>query len=343
MIYDNLEFFNVEYLEKRPNIKGVILNRYSEVGKKGVEDLDIRVGSITALYANECEIRFVTNRQNFNVYLSALNIDGYVNVYCGELYYDTYHIKSGKITSINLAKHQDIVDALEIGDKKRFSKDVWRIVFLKRFVGLYHGIDVGNGTVRPPKKEELPKKTFLAYGSSISFGAISGKLSDLSYLQILARKLKAQCLNKSMPGSCFIEKSVVDYILSVENVDYYYFELGGNMLHRYTVPEFKERAEYLLNEAVKKYPKKKIYVTDTFEYFSRVFDPKNVERKETLIGFNKALQEILCSINSKYLIYIDSKKIIDDSSYLCVDLLHPSHFGSIHMANNLYREIQNDL
>lgn len=340
MIYDNMEFFNVAFLEDKPLLGGKALCRYSKKGRAGLEDLYDRRGYYASLYSNECEIRFITNRQSFFIYLSALNEDGYVNVYCGDLYYDTFLIKDGITTTLRLDKKDNIKNPVEIGKEQRFSKDVWRIVFLKRFIGVYIGCDFGNGSVRPPTKDELPKKTFLTYGSSISFGAKTGIASDLSFPNILGRMLKAQTINKSMPGSNFIESSAVDYMLdSKDNIDFILYEVGPNMVSRYTTEQYKERLAYLITQSLRIHPNKYIFVIDTYEYIYSILESKR-HYMNKVKQYNDALREIAKEVNSEYLVIIDNKDIINDTSLLCADMVHPSHYGAIEMAENLYEIVK---
>ena len=343
MIYDNIEFFNVEELSTIEGISGKFLRRFDKDTIDELDDNTMTMGPFAALYSNECEIRFVTTRRNLKIFLSSLDIDGQINVYNGDYYVDTYNVLQGKINCIDLSINERFIVTEERGKEIRFNRNVWRIVFLKRFNAIYHGINVGNCEIRPPKKEEVPEKTFLVYGSSISFGAKSGRANDQSHMQILARKLKHQVLNKSMPGSCFCEKTFTDCITDVKNVDYYIYEIGGNMRNRYSIAEFKDRFEYLLDETIKKHPNKIVFLIDVYWTLRNIKFEDNEYVGKIIDGYNKVMYDYIEKSNNKNLILIDNKKIITDFSLLCSDMLHPSLYGNIIMAENLYKEISKNV
>jgi len=339
MIYDNIEFFNVEELEEKKGVQGKIIKRFDQNTIDGLDDDDGTMGPFAALYSNECEMRFVTSRKNIKLYLSALDINGFINVYNGDYYVDTYEIIQGKINCINLELNDRLSQTEERAKKIRFNKNVWRIVFLKRFTAIYHGINVGNCKIRPPKKEEVLEKTFLVYGSSISFGAKTGKATDQSHMQILARKLNYQALNKSMPGSCFCENAITDCITKIDNVDFYIYEIGGNMRNRYTVEQFKQRFEYLMDQTLKSSKGKLIFVIDVYWTLENIpFEDKQFVAK-VVKGYNSVMVEYIKKRNNNNIILINSKKIITDYSLMCADMIHPSLYGNIIMAENLYKEI----
>ncbi|MBN2852998.1 MAG: hypothetical protein JXQ23_09730 [Clostridia bacterium] len=339
MIYDNLEFYNVEELYEKDNIPGKILGRFNLKTMNLLDSDHMKNGKAAASYSNECEIRFVTVRKSVRLYLSALETDGKINVYHGDYFNGTYDIHQGKINCITLTVNDRLYETEERATNPRYSKEVWRIVFLKRFTAIYHGIDVSNEKVRPPVKNELPSKTFLAYGSSISFGATSGKESDLSYIQIAARKLKYQVLNKSMPGSCFCEKAVTDFITEINEADFYLYEIGGNMRNRYTVDEFKERFTYLMDETLRKQGNKPVFIIDVFWTLRNIPFENQVVVNDIVDGYNQVMVQYIRNRPNENLILIDNKKIITDYSLMCADMIHPSPYGSIIMGENLYHEM----
>ncbi|MCK5812434.1 MAG: hypothetical protein KAG94_06010 [Clostridiales bacterium] len=339
MIYQNIEFFNVEKLCDYSLMSGKILRRYF---KETIEKLDtdeLRMGPFAASYSNECEMRFVTPRKIFKIYLSAMERDGKINIYQGDYYYGTYDISHGKINCIEVGVNERLYQSAEMGKQTRYNKSVWRVVFLKRFTAIFHGIDVANNQIRPPKKEELPSKTFLMYGSSISFGATSGGSSYLSFPQVAARTLGYQVMNKSMPGSCFCEKAVTDMIVACNNVDFFLYEIGGNMRNRYSVEEFSERFKYLMDETRKHHPKKIIIAIDVFWTIRHI--PFEDEKKvnKVIDGYNLAMKEYIEKRDDEFMILLDSKSILPDFSLLCADMLHPSAYGHMVMGENLVKEI----
>jgi len=335
VIYDNIEFFNVEQLYENKNIPGKILGRYDLKTINVLDNGGDKLGAYAASYSNECEMRFVTKKKSIKIFLSTLEAEGRINVYNGDYYNSTYILEQGKINCINLNVNDRLYNSKEEKKDRRFDKNVWRIVFIKRFTAIYHGINVGNCKIRPPFKKELPKKTFLVYGSSVTFGAISGRESDLSHMQILARKLKYQVINKGMPGSCFGEKAITDLIKNINDVDFYIYELGGNMRVRYTVDEFKERFNYLLDETIKHHPNRLIFIIDVYWQLRHIPSENHEIVNKVIDGYNKVMYDYVNKSNNKNLILIDNKKILPDYSLMCADMIHPSPYGSIIMGENL--------
>lgn len=339
MIYDNLEFFNVEELYEKNGIPGKILGRFSQKAMSLLDTDNLKNGKAAASYSNECEIRFVTVRKTVRLYLSALECDGKINVYHGDYFHGTYDILQGKINCIAITVNDRLYETEERAIAPRYSKEVWRIVFLKRFTAVYHGIDTADVAVRPPLKSELPLKTFLVYGSSLSFGATSGKESDLSHMQIAARKLNHQVLNKSMPASCFCEKAAADFVTSIEGVDYFVYEIGGNMRNRYSVEEFRERFHYLLDMTYEKHPDKHVFLIDVYWTLRNIPFEDHDSVNETVDGYNRVIYHYIEQNRHRKLILIDNRKIITDYSMMCTDMIHPSPYGSMLMGENLYHEM----
>ncbi len=339
MIYQNIEFYNVEELSDNPLMSGKILRRYPTETITKLDCGELKMGPFAASYSNECEIRFVTTRKVFRIYFSAMERDGKINIYQGDYYYGTYDLTHGKINCIYVLVNDRLHQTDEMGKDNRYNKSVWRIVFLKRYTAIFHGIDVANNQIRPPKKEELPSKTFLMYGSSISFGATSGNSSYLSFPQIAARRLGYQVMNKSLPGSCFCEKAVTDMIVGCSDVDFFLYEIGGNMRNRYSVEEFTTRFKYLMDETRKHHPGKMIIAIDVFWTIRHIpFEDKKTVNK-VIDGYDLAMREYINNSGDELMVLLDSRSILPDISLLCADMLHPSAYGHMVMGENLAKEI----
>lgn len=70
---------------------------------------------------------------------------------------------------------------------------------------------VAIGEIEPPKKEQVPPKTLLAYGSSITHGSNALDQSH-TWAALLARDLKMDLRNLGMEGSCAMEPERVDFL-----------------------------------------------------------------------------------------------------------------------------------
>lgn len=336
MIYKTVELFNTEQIIEKTGVPGKILNRFSADAIAGLDSGDDRRGSVTQAYGNEIEIRFVAENDTIDVYLGAWDNDGYIYVSNGDYDNATFYLPCNELKCITLSKHPRLAMMPKI-PKERFSRDVWRIIFLKRFTPVFSHVDGNGGSVRPPLDSEIPSKTMIAYGSSITFGAGTGAMSPLTHIQLAARKLGIQVMNKSMPGSCFCEKSYGDYLSGI-HADFYYYELGGNMRLRFTPEEFKKRAAHLINETCRKNPKAHLILLTVYPLLKSIPDEDNTKASAVIEKYDKILKAIASSSLNIHL--INSNDILNDSSLLSFDGLHPSGYGNIVMADCIYDKIK---
>ena len=336
MIYKNLELFNVEKLEQSNEIPGVFLNRFSQKAIEGIDRGEDRRGPLTQSYCNDIEIRFETESPSVMIEVGAWDNDGYITVFNGEYYNSIHHLAEGEITTIRLERHPRLTMMPEVADE-RFNRNIWRILFLKRFQAVLVDVSAAEGKINPPLYNRRPG-TLLAYGSSITFGAGTGPASHLHHMRILARRLGYQLMNKSMPGSCFCELSYGDFLSDIP-ADMYYYELGGNMRLRHSPEEFKERATHLVKETRRKHPDKPIVLLTVYPLLNSIPGENQKKASKNIKEFNKTLKELASGDSKIYL--LDSGKIINEPGLLSYDGLHPSGYGNIIMAERLYDMIKN--
>ncbi len=337
MIYNNVELFNVEQIIEKDGISGKILNRFSAHAIDGVETSDGSRGPVTSWYGSSIEIRFVAKSDTIDVYLGALDNDGYVRISNGDFDHSTVYLPKDEITCITLEKHPRLWEFNDLPEGRRFSKNVWRIMFLKRFTAVFAHVDGKGMEVRPPVESEVPSKTMLTYGSSISFGAGTGPMSAMTHLQLLARKLDIQVMNKSMPGSCFTEYSFGDYLSNVE-ADFYYYELGGNMRAKFSIEEFSKRAIHIVSETRRKHPRKPIILLTVYPLLKNLPGEDHEYIGSIVEGYDKCLAEL--ARNDENIHLIDSSYILNDRRFMSFDGIHPSGYGNIFMAERLYDKIK---
>lgn len=336
MIYKDVDIFNAEQIIEDIIPEGVVLNRFSAQAIAGLDSGDDRRGPITQAYGNDIEIRFVSENDSINIYLGAWENDGYVRVSLGDYDHSTVYLPQGEITCINLNKHPRL-GLIKTDKKERYSKNLWRIKFLKRFTPVFSYVDGQGGYIRPPELDEIPFKTMLAYGSSITFGAGTGPMSGLTHTDILARMLGIQIMNKSMPGSCFCELSYGDYLSDIK-ADYYFYELGGNMRLRFSAEEFRERATHIVSETRRKNPTAPIILLTVYPLLKCIPDEDHVKANSIIVEYDKLLTEIAEKDDNIHL--INSDEILIDTRLLSFDGLHPSGYGNMVMAQRIYDRIK---
>jgi len=335
MIYGNADLFNAEQLVDIPGIPGKVLNRFSVHAIAGLDSGEDRRGPITQAYGSGIEIRFVSESNTVDIYLGAWDNDGYINISNGDYDNASVYLPEGKLICVTLEKHPRLA-RMKAKAPERFSRNVWRITYLKRFTPVFSHIDGKGGIIRAPEPDELPEKTMLAYGSSITFGAGTGPMSNLTHMQIVARRLGLQVMNKSMPGSCFCEMSYGDYLSDI-TADFYYYELGGNMRLRHSPEDFKKRATHIVSETRRKNPSAPIMLLTIYPLLKSIPDEDNEKASRVIGEYDRILEELAVSDENIYL--IDSAGILNDTRLLSFDGLHPSSYGNMVMADRIYDKI----
>lgn len=331
MFYKNTQLFNVAEIDKKSNGMVAMHKFPIDVSRElGVGFTNKYISYITS----GCEIRFVGE---CIVTLMSWDADGYIEVYKGDFFKEKHLLKKGVMTPIFLSGGGNVQNHDLSCTRHRFDQNVWRIICAHDCCIFLCDIDEVT-PIRPPKKEELPEKTILAYGSSITHGAGSQLMSN-SYINIMGHELGMDVLDKGMGGSCFCEKCVADYI-KAEQWDYALLELAVNMLFLFPVEEYEKRVEYLLGNALEK--GKKVVFISHYTHSRDLPDAKDKD-KEVNEQFQNAAYKIKDKLACENLIFIDGRSIVDDYTYLCCDLIHPSVYGHFKMGHKLAQILKDKL
>ena len=217
-----------------------------------------------------------------------------------------------------------------------FSPDVRRLL-LYGVPALLHGIE-GEG-VRPPRPDEVPKLTYLAYGTSITHGGCATG-GQLSYASQVARRLNANLLNLGMGGACHCEYELADYIAGRDDWDFATLSLSVNMIGaRFTLEEFHKRVKYMVEQVAGKNPGKPVFCITIFPHFRDMAggafdaDPPLAEAEEYREAYRRAVREL----NLPNVTLVEGPEILTSIAGLTPDLIHPSDNGMIMMGENLAR------
>jgi len=337
MIFENIEFHNVAELESVPGMCGYRLQRFPKEVRNSLGHKEHERGRFYSQRAAGCEIRFATDAKFVRVSLSAVEQDGTVLVYKGNFFHSSYVLKAGVITTLHLEEPPKFSEVEEeCLNGYSFSPGIWRLKFGRDCGISFHYIDSFGHEIRPPREDEVPKLKWLAYGSSITFGSNTSLYSN-TYIEHAARRLGVDILNKGIAGSCFCDEPIVDYIAEYEKWDFATLELGVNMRGRFTPEEYEKRVRHLLQRIVEKKPNKPVVVIGIYPNGSLYALNKENPITQSNFIFDKISKEIVESMNSRYLYYVDGKDILTDFSGLSIDLVHPSDYGHIIMGENLSR------
>lgn len=330
MVYKNIEIHNVVEVHNIEGREGVELYRVPQSVRNSLEcgEQSQRI----ATNATGVELRFVMKSERVVLRLQKLytdkdfyysNVLHYMHIFYGNiqgtwanhaLYLDkeTVDVVIEKPNNLDTLKHySEIIDA-------GFSADVVRVIFDG---GYYMLLDV-IGEVMPPSREQLPAKTLLTYGSSITHGSNSLDQSH-AWAALLAKSLKMDLRNLGMAGACAMEKEMVDFIaeLGEKNVwDVAILELGVNVVKRDNAYIYN-RVKYTLTQIAGRNFNKAVYVISPLYSSDDYYALGNAVRWRDIIG------RIVKELDYKNIEYIDGLSLIDNVSYLCADEVHPNIYG----------------
>jgi lysophospholipase L1-like esterase len=340
LIHDSIAFHNVAELEAVPGLPGLRLQRFPADLRDRLGFKSHTRGRFWSQRAAGCEIRFVTGGPFVRVSLSAMETDAVVIVYKGYCAHSRHVLLAGVVTSLFLeepAWFSQVDPALTRG--RRFAPTVWRLLFHQDAAVCFHHLDAFGHAVRPPAAGETPACTWLAYGSSITYGASVFHPSN-SYTQHAANLLGVDVLNKGLPGSCMCEAEMADWLASLLVWDFATLELGVNLVDWATPEEFEERARHLITTVHGAGPERPVFVTDIFpNRADGMLDHNAITAVRTPV-FRKIVQRLVEQTGHPNVRFIDGRGILADPlSGLNCDLLHPSDEGHIAMGAALARQI----
>ena len=274
MIFDNILFHNVEELEKSE--AGYIMWRVPESVRNGLDSL---AAAEVSRYSTGIELRFKIKGDSAALILQAEEaLEAQVAyIYYGSIqggWQNSSRIIGTSPTRIEIKKPDNMETLHRITEEHQlpFSPEVVRVVLP---YGNIHYIGV-EGNVEVPGRDELPEKTYLAYGSSITHGSLA-LAAPYTYPFRVAEKLKCDYINLGYAGSAHLEKSMAEYIVSRKDWDFATVELGVNMLREDPV-RFEENLD-IFTEIISK-DKRPVLATSIFG----LNDPKDMKTAEKYRG-----------------------------------------------------------
>ncbi len=331
MIFRDLSFHNVS--ELTPDEKGgYLLHRLPLDAERacwrGAQDGSLR--------ATGCEIRFVPLEDEVTITLAC---DAYEHAQTDFLIYDgSFHAgwrrlpmiltREGVQIKLGRPYHYENLKRLHDRTPMPFSPDVIRILlpsFPVRF------LDV-QGAHRPPRADELPTKTYFAYGSSITNGSSANGI-DNGYTFRVAEALGYDRRLLAFPGSARLEMPQADTIANID-FDFATVEMGINMLHEFTCEEFEARARAFLARLVESHPDKYIFCIDLF------YSENDLLGNARLAEYRAIVNRVAKSFGSSRVIHIDALSLLGEVGYLTADLVHPTSQGHAVIAENLLRAVR---
>ncbi|MFR8469838.1 hypothetical protein BLA28_13995 [Eisenbergiella tayi] len=198
-----------------------------------------------------------------------------------------------------------------------FNPEVIRVV-LPYGRCLFLGIE---GDVEPPEQGDLPDKTYLAYGSSITHGSLA-LAAPCTYPFRIAQKLGCDYLNLGYAGSAYLEKEMAEYIVSRKDWDFASVEMGINMLYgNFTADQFEERVRSFVEVFSRE--ERPVFATSIFGFNgSREFQEKAA-----------LFRKIVKKYAGEKLIFTDGLELLDNPAWISEDLIHPAVDGILQIAD----------
>lgn len=336
MIHDKLEFHNIAELVPVDGFEGLRLQRAPETVRAQLNE-----GAAGVLLSPaDCEIRFRMAEGNESVTLrlsSESKTTAYV--YFGPFQGNSFELDT-EPQDFEIKPNKRILQLLEIDGypEAKYYPGLVRICFGGPYPEpvFYHG---HGGGVCPPQPSDIPEKTYLAYGSSITHGTgLAG--AAISYPAHVAWRLGYDLKNFGSSGCCLCEKPLADF-LAEQSCDLVTLEISVNMVGSHTADEFRERAGYLVKRLADADPNRPVVCMTIFPYFADIDDRFcSPDEKSTPEEFRQVLREIVKSLARPNVTLVEGADLIPDIGVLTFDLIHPGARGMVQIGEELARRIR---
>ena len=348
MIYNNLVFHNVEEVRQIDGLPGIRLQKVPENIRNKLSEW----GQIVVQFAGNSEIRFVPETSKISFTLAAHKDKVRADIWFGEfpsalrfdidktpvridLDFDGPHYHSPKYL-LKLPENMD--------NSLGFSPRVCRLRFWNEGEGHIHLLEMPTPEkIRLPEKNEVPRRTLLAYGTSITFGFRASGV-HLSYPAVCASMLKTDLLNFGMPGSAFCEKELADCLAQRKDWDMAILELSVNMVDSYSVGDFYERVSYMVNVMSASNIHRPVFCITLLPYHDDILGELSREKR---FGkpeeYRDALRRAVANCRNENVYLIEGRDLLTDIRGLTSDLIHPGDSGMIEIGNKLSAIISSKL
>lgn len=317
MIYQNMDFHNVA--ELIPEGKAMRLVRIPHALRQKVNPAMRDVACLTATGA---ELRFRLRGPGAKI---RLRLEAFSGTPVACLYYGSIqagwqtliHPISEEGSTLHIERPANMEEIIRISREQQlpFDPELFRLV-LPSARCLFEGVE---GDIEPPRAADLPGKTWLAYGSSITHGSL-GLMMPYSYPFRIAQKLGCDHFNMGFAGAAHLEKEVAEYIVSRKDWDFASVEMGVNMVGGYTPEQFEERVDAFTSILAQ--DGRPVFATDIFGH-----NIPNVQEKAELF------RAIVRKYAQKRLIFTEGLELLNNPAFISEDLVHPSLEGLAQIAN----------
>lgn len=333
MIHDGVDFHNVAELREVSGEDGRRIQRVPESVRK---HLNPRAKD-RMVHPAGVEIRFVARDDPVRVTLSCPAGSARVVPFWGPFQGTPRSIGSEPTTlEMSVPSRMETLDARVVADSG-WSPRVCRLRFDRDSSGLVYYHAVEGADVRLPREDEVPARTLLVYGTSITEGS-SATRTHLTYPARAARELGVDLVNLGSSGSAYCEPEIADHVAARDDWDAAVLSVSVNMLGAgFAVEEFRERATYLVETVAASHPDSPVVCVTLFPLGRDVLseDPKWDDLAATPVEYRRALREVVEAASRDNLTCVAGSELLEDVGGHTVDLLHPGDAGMIEMGANL--------
>lgn len=330
MIYKNAEIFNVEQIIE--NDDGSI--SWCRIPKNVYNSLESEIGKNVAVGSTGVEIRFKMNCDKVTIKMSVSRGNGVFHIYRGCVQGGDRDHEEHKVVTTNVeefvierSKHTERLQTIAEKHGSEWNSEIVRIIFDRGRFKIY---DI-DGDIEPPAREDVPSKTIMTYGSSITHGSNSIDMSH-SWPSVLAHNINYDVKNKGMAGSCCMEADFVDYIAAEGKENRWnalIMELGINVLG-WEESKIYDRVTYAVKTIAEANSDKPIFVISPFYFCEEDFDGN--DRPNI---WRRIISEVVSELHYKNVVYINGLDLLGDMTLISADFVHPNIYGTAQIADKL--------
>lgn len=279
-------------------------------------------------HSTGCEIRFVPQNEDVILRLSSAH-GADVQIFQGDFYCkQTLNMEPGRIYEIECRFNKELLKLpQEALDDCLFAPNVMRMRVTSGVI-YFHGLDTYGYGSRKPAAEELPNKTWLAWGSSITQNNAYGHVHQA------AHRLGVQVLNKGQSGSCSAEPHVAKWLVEENEWDFITCEWGINMRVLFLPEEYEQRITECIQTLASK--GKPIFLITTYpnDGYLGMLEKESTNRQ---IEFIEIMRETYKTNKPQFpnLHLIEGKDVLKKWNWLTADLVHPTQEGQGMMGEAL--------
>ena len=314
MDHQNIRFHNVEELE--PVEGGWLLRRIGAAARARISP-----GVQENCFATGIELRFTMPDGAVDLLLKtipqaeAATAHIFFGSFQGGWEYSSKNI-GADVTRIHIEYPAKLATLRRITAEKQlaFAPEVVRVV-LPYVPVIFAGVE---GRTALPAADQLPQKTYLAYGSSITHGSLSLIQPDC-YVFRNAQALGVDYLNLGFAGNALMEEEMANYLVSRRDWDFASVEMGINTTERvkeFPLEVFEERIDRFT--AVLARDPRPVFATS-------FFGDEDTDRTDKM-------RRIVRRYAAERLIFTDGLQLLDDETLISADGTHPDARGQEQIA-----------